>query len=83
MLGQVPLTAPLKLGDHVPCRRLANVRRRSQPKETEPSGMPSWLEVAGIERVCRVTLVRPPEPVNETGVTLKITTLVDPAGTQG
>jgi hypothetical protein len=65
---------------------LKNVPRRSQPNVTEPfsmSGGPSWLEVAGIDSVCRVTLVWPPEPVNATGVALKITELVEPGGTQG
>ena len=83
---QVPLTAPLRIADHVPGRRFANVPRRSQPNESDPfsmSGGPSWLEVAGIDSVCRVTLVRPPEPVNVTGVALNITTLLELADTQG
>jgi len=77
------LTAPLTIAVHVPGRRFAYVPRTSQPDGIEPSGMPFSLEVGGIERVARLTLVRPPEPLNVTGAALKITWLLEPAGTQG
>jgi hypothetical protein len=79
----VRLTAPLRLTDHVPGLRLPNLSRLSQPYETEPSGMPFWLEVSGICTVCKVTLESPPEPLNVTAVARTITCLLEPAGTQG